>query len=333
MSLLAGGHALLVGVPGLGKTKLVETLGTVLGLDSPAGAVHARPDAGRHPGLRGAGGVARGRDPGPPGLPLHPRPGLLPAADGRRDQPRLAAHPVGPAAGHAGAAAWRWLARSWTCPPPSTCWPPRTRSSRRAPTRCPRPSSTASCCEIEIGYPDEAAERAMLLATTGASEARPEQRAAGGGADRRPGPDPPHAGGRGGAGRHPAPGPRRAAGNRDAAAVKQHLAWGPGPRAAQALMLATRARAVLDGRLAPERGGRAGAGRAGAPPPHGAGLRGAGGRRPALRGDRCAEGRSWLAQSWPAASGAEAPLAASRARPPPRGCRPWWWPRSGSRPR
>ena len=34
-------------------------------------------------------------------------------------------------------------------------------------------------------------------------------------------------------------------------AVRQHLAWGPGPRAAQALMLATRARAVLDGRLAP----------------------------------------------------------------------------------
>jgi MoxR-like ATPase len=33
--------------------------------------------------------------------------------------------------------------------------------------------------------------------------------------------------------------------------VSKHLAWGPGPRAAQALMLATRARAVLDGRLAP----------------------------------------------------------------------------------
>jgi MoxR-like ATPase len=33
--------------------------------------------------------------------------------------------------------------------------------------------------------------------------------------------------------------------------VRKHLAWGPGPRAAQALMLATRARAVLDGRLAP----------------------------------------------------------------------------------
>jgi MoxR-like ATPase len=35
------------------------------------------------------------------------------------------------------------------------------------------------------------------------------------------------------------------------AAVSKHLAWGPGPRAAQALMPATRARAVLDGRLAP----------------------------------------------------------------------------------
>ncbi len=33
VALLAGGHALLVGVPGLGKTLLVETLGTVLGLD------------------------------------------------------------------------------------------------------------------------------------------------------------------------------------------------------------------------------------------------------------------------------------------------------------
>ncbi|MDH3472435.1 MAG: MoxR family ATPase, partial [Rhodospirillales bacterium] len=31
--LLAGGHALLIGVPGLAKTRLVETLGTVLGLD------------------------------------------------------------------------------------------------------------------------------------------------------------------------------------------------------------------------------------------------------------------------------------------------------------
>ena len=33
--------------------------------------------------------------------------------------------------------------------------------------------------------------------------------------------------------------------------VQKHVAWGPGPRAAQALMLACRARALLDGRLSP----------------------------------------------------------------------------------
>jgi MoxR-like ATPase len=33
VAVLAGGHALLIGVPGLGKTLLVDTLGRVLGLD------------------------------------------------------------------------------------------------------------------------------------------------------------------------------------------------------------------------------------------------------------------------------------------------------------
>ena len=33
--------------------------------------------------------------------------------------------------------------------------------------------------------------------------------------------------------------------------LTRHIAWGPGPRAAQALMLASRARALVDGRLAP----------------------------------------------------------------------------------
>ncbi|MCX8227044.1 MAG: AAA family ATPase, partial [Sulfitobacter sp.] len=32
-ALLCGGHGLLIGLPGLGKTRLVETLGTVMGLD------------------------------------------------------------------------------------------------------------------------------------------------------------------------------------------------------------------------------------------------------------------------------------------------------------
>ena len=44
------------GCPGLAKTKLVDTLGTVLGLNSGPHPVHAGPDAGRHSGLRSAGG-------------------------------------------------------------------------------------------------------------------------------------------------------------------------------------------------------------------------------------------------------------------------------------
>src|ERR1700690_254174 len=34
ITVLSGGHALLVGLPGLAKTKLIETMGTVLGLDA-----------------------------------------------------------------------------------------------------------------------------------------------------------------------------------------------------------------------------------------------------------------------------------------------------------
>lgn len=40
VGLLCGGHVLLVGLPGLAKTKLVETLGTVLAW-RPPGAIHA----------------------------------------------------------------------------------------------------------------------------------------------------------------------------------------------------------------------------------------------------------------------------------------------------
>ncbi len=42
LAVLSGGHALLVGVPGLAKTKLVTTLGSVLGLD--AARVQFTPD-------------------------------------------------------------------------------------------------------------------------------------------------------------------------------------------------------------------------------------------------------------------------------------------------
>ncbi len=106
----------------------------------PPHPVHARPDAVRHPRLRGDG-AGRARQAL---LPLHLRPDLRPAADGRRDQPR-----------HARARSRRCCSRcrnttspspapATTCRRRSTCSPPRTRSSRKAPIRCPRRSSTAS---------------------------------------------------------------------------------------------------------------------------------------------------------------------------------------------
>ena len=105
--------------------------------------------------------------------------------------------------------------------------------------------------QIDVGYPELAAERTMLLATTGAAEMPPEQamtadelRAAQALIRRVPvGEKVVDAilslvrGGR----------PEAS----DDATVRRHVAWGPGPRAAQALMLASRARALLGGRLAP----------------------------------------------------------------------------------
>src|SRR6266581_122505 len=58
ITLLAGGHALIEGAPGLGKTLLVRTLAGVLDLTYSRIPVHARPDAVGHPGHQHS---ARGR--------------------------------------------------------------------------------------------------------------------------------------------------------------------------------------------------------------------------------------------------------------------------------
>jgi MoxR-like ATPase len=105
--------------------------------------------------------------------------------------------------------------------------------------------------QIDVGYPELAAERAMLLATTGVGEATPaatltaEQLMAAQALIRS------------------VPvgetvvdgilslvrGARPESASDES--IRKHVAWGPGPRAAQALMLASRARALLQGRLAP----------------------------------------------------------------------------------
>jgi MoxR-like ATPase len=105
--------------------------------------------------------------------------------------------------------------------------------------------------EINLTYPDQAAERAMLLATTGVRDTKPIPTL--NATDLQDGQALVRA----------MPigekildailalvrGCRPETTGEDM--VRRHVAWGPGPRAAQALMLASRARALLDGRLSP----------------------------------------------------------------------------------
>ena len=104
--------------------------------------------------------------------------------------------------------------------------------------------------QIDVDYPDLDSERRMLIATTGIAEqpARPAMTAAELLAAQRLVRRIPVGESvvdailslvRAGRPESAAQGPRR------------YVAWGPGPRASQALMLACRARALLDGRYAP----------------------------------------------------------------------------------
>jgi MoxR-like ATPase len=104
---------------------------------------------------------------------------------------------------------------------------------------------------VIVSYPDLDAERTMLLATTGVAEVppaqamTPEELLAAQALIRRVPVGEKVVDGilslvRGGR-------PETA----DDDTVRRHVAWGPGPRAAQALMLACRARALLSGRLSP----------------------------------------------------------------------------------
>ncbi len=246
ITLLSGGHVLLVGVPGLGKSRLVETLGVVLGLGTkrvqftpdlmPAdilGSEVLDEDEARHRSFRFV--------PGPVFCQL------LMADEINRASPRtqsalLQAMQEG-----------RVSVAGVEHPLPRPFHVLATQNPIEQEGTYPLPEAQLDrfLLEIEVRYPDLAAERAMLVATTGAGEAGPlpaltaaELMAAQALIRRVP------------------------VGDRvvdaildlvragrpetsDDADVRRHIAWGPGPRAAQALMLATRARAVLDGRLAP----------------------------------------------------------------------------------
>ena len=245
-ALLCGGHALLVGLPGLAKTKLVETLGAVLGLG--ARRVQFTPDLlpsdilGAEVLEESAGGQRSFRFIEGPIFSQ-----LLMADEINRASPRTQSALLQAMQEHHVTVA----GTRHDLPEPFHVLATQNPIEQEGTYPLPEAQLDRFLLEIEIGFPDREAERAMLKLTTGQAEARPAavmtpadliaaqklvrampvgERVAEAILDIVRGARP-------GAEAHPV--------------IGDHLEWGPGPRASQALMLATRARALLDGRLAP----------------------------------------------------------------------------------
>ena len=247
VTLLAGGHGLLIGVPGLAKTKLVETLGIVMGMD--ALRVQFTPDL-MPSDILGSEVMEEGAD-GRRAFRFIKGPifaQLLMADEINRASPRtqsalLQAMQEG-----------RVSVAGQYHPLPKPFHVLATQNPLEQEGAYPLPEAQLDrfLMQIDVGYPDRAAERRVLIETTGATDtvAKPAMtsadllsaqrlvrrapigdnvveaildlvRAA------RPGEGDPE--------------------------LTKAISWGPGPRAAQALTLASRARAIVDGRLAPSR--------------------------------------------------------------------------------
>ncbi|MBS7791831.1 MoxR family ATPase [Roseococcus sp. SDR] len=246
ITLLSGGHVLLVGVPGLGKTKLVQTLGTVMGLDERR--VQFTPDL-MPADILGSEVLEEGAD-GKRAFRFLPGPvfcQLLMADEINRASPRTQSALLQAMQEHKVAIGGQVMA----LPEPFHVLATQNPIEQEGTYPLPEAQLDRFLLEVEVDYPSEEAERAMLLATTGASEARAtpamtaqELIAAQQLIRRIP------------VGEQVVDAIMKLVrGARPSAdglpSVRENLAWGPGPRAAQALMLATRARAVLDGRLSP----------------------------------------------------------------------------------
>ena len=149
VALLSGGHVLLIGVPGLAKTLLVETLGVVLGMD--AKRIQFTPDL--MPADILGSEVLEETDAGRRSFRFIQGPvfaQLLMADEINRASPRTQSALLQSDAGearHGGRQAPRPAGAR------SMCWRPRTRWSRKAPIPCPKRSSTASCCRSTSAIP------------------------------------------------------------------------------------------------------------------------------------------------------------------------------------
>lgn len=249
-TLLAGGHGLLIGVPGLAKTLLVDTLGTVLGVD--AKRIQFTPDLmpsdiiGSEV-LEETEGESGGRRAfrfieGPIFTQL-----LLADEINRASPKTQSALLQSMQERHVTVAGQRY-----DLPQPFHVLATQNPLEQEGTYPLPEAQLDRFLLQIDVTYPDEDAERKMLLSTTGAERAiaKPilsgeELMKAQALVRQMPVPESVVA-----AilklVRSARPGVEGAAD-----ATNEAIAWGPGPRASQALMLAVRAQAMLDNRLAP----------------------------------------------------------------------------------
>ncbi len=243
VTILSGGHALLLGVPGLAKTKLVDTMGTVLGLD--ARRIQFTPDLmpsdilGTEVLEETPAGKRNFRFISGPVFAQ-----LLMADEINRASPRTqSALLQAMQEQHVTVAGTRH-----DLPKPFHVLATQNPLEQEGTYPLPEAQLDRFLMEIDVSYPDRDAERRILFETTGSEETRPKPAMT---ADdlmtaqrlvrrlpvgesvveailalvrsARPGAD----------------------------GDEGTIAWGPSPRASQSLMLAVRARTLLDGRLAP----------------------------------------------------------------------------------
>jgi MoxR-like ATPase len=247
VTLLAGGHGLLIGVPGLAKTKLVDTLGTVMGLD--ALRVQFTPDL-MPTDILGAEVMEDGAD-GKRAFRFIKGPifaQLLMADEINRASPRTQSALLQAMQEHHVTVA----GVRHDLPTPFHVLATQNPLEQEGAYPLPEAQLDRFIMQIDVVYPDRAAERRILLETTGATDsvAKPAMTAADLMAAQRL------------VRRAPigenvveaildlVRAARPGEGDPD---LTKAIAWGPGPRAAQALTLAARARALVDGRLAPSR--------------------------------------------------------------------------------
>ncbi|MBN8938522.1 MAG: MoxR family ATPase [Rhizobiales bacterium] len=245
ITVLSGGHALLVGLPGLAKTKLVETMGVVLGLD--ARRVQFTPDLmpsdilGSEVLEESASGKRAFRFIKGPVFAQ-----LLMADEINRASPRTqSALLQAMQEYHVTVAGERH-----DLPKPFHVLATQNPLEQEGTYPLPEAQLDRFLMQVDVDYPDLEAERKILFDTTGAEETKPRQALSGDDLQaaqrlvrRLP------------VGETVVNAILSLVRSARPDAVKGELAnaiaWGPGPRASQALMLAVRARALLDGRLAP----------------------------------------------------------------------------------